>query len=210
MCSPTSAPQPPTLALASRSPSALPATRSARLCRQPVRGRGLSADGRIRRKTVPAGYSERQEGARSQRQCSRLRSAACGSGHASEPGNGPAECGSQQGCSGCGRSQREGSPGLRPVASSTPAVMDSVPRGGHTQPLLKRRERGCCASGTGPRAAERPRQSRGAFGTRGPVPFQDGFGGVKRGGLSAAGAAACGRGAVAVRPVPFTGPRWGR
>ncbi len=30
---------------------------------------------------------------------------------------------------------------------------------------------GGCASGTGPRAAERPRQSRGAFGTRGPVPF---------------------------------------
>ena len=28
-----------------------------------------------------------------------------------------------------------------------------------------------CASGTGPRAAERPRRSRGAFGPRGPVPF---------------------------------------
>ncbi len=43
------------------------------------------------------------------------------------------------------------------------------------------------ASGTGPRAAQRPRRSRGAFGTRGPVPFtslacegQDGFTGVKR------------------------------
>ena len=34
------------------------------------------------------------------------------------------------------------------------------------------------ASGTGPRAAKRPRQSRGAFGTRGPVPL------VYAGGLS--------------------------
>ena len=32
-----------------------------------------------------------------------------------------------------------------------------------------------------------------AQGPRGPAPFQDGFAGVKRDGLSAAGAAACGR-----------------